>query len=317
MCSKVQNWISGVSTTSYEGAAGAVVKNAGALAEISLQYEAGLHLLWVTLKSPGAIITPVLLNEIIKVQKAVQNSVRPELHIYSDQGQDSFTNNGAIRFVAYRSAHPQYFLLGGDLQHFLNWVENNDRTATFAYAHNCVEVCANNIELLGGHVLPLASVHGEAPGGGFEAAMSCARIYCQSNAIFQLPEMYFSLFPALAYSLVGRRSSLSFVHELVTSCRKLTASDALDAGLIDGVSEKLADEDIRKFVREFSASHGSLCSTAKIMNRLGNVTREEMRFAADIWAEQVFSLGPRQISRIKRTIHIQHKLNEMINVVKG
>ena len=83
----------------------------------------------------------------------------------------------------------------------------------------------------------IAAVDGVALGGGFELALACHYRIAAPGAVFGLPEVNLGLLPGAGGTqrlprIVGAKQAL----DLILSARRLTAAEALDFGIIDGVA---------------------------------------------------------------------------------
>ena len=83
----------------------------------------------------------------------------------------------------------------------------------------------------------IAAVHGAAMGGGCEKVLACDFAYCTETARFALPEVGLGIMPGLGGTqmltrAVGPRRAV----EMLTSGRVISAQEALDWGLVNGVT---------------------------------------------------------------------------------
>jgi enoyl-CoA hydratase/carnithine racemase len=83
----------------------------------------------------------------------------------------------------------------------------------------------------------IAAAHGAAMGGGCEMVLACDFAYAAEGARFGLPEAGLGIMPGLGGTqllprAVGPRRAL----EILTSTRPITAEQALDWGLVNGVT---------------------------------------------------------------------------------
>jgi enoyl-CoA hydratase/carnithine racemase len=82
----------------------------------------------------------------------------------------------------------------------------------------------------------IASVFGFALGGGFELALSCDFIVCSEDAVVGLPEVRVGIIPGGGGTqLALRRIGPARAKELVLTGRRLSASEALQIGLVNKV----------------------------------------------------------------------------------
>ena len=128
------------------------------------------------------------------------------------------------------------FNLGGDLKLIIELVRRRDRDALCRYGKSCVDVCYLSSEKLGLPVVTVASIQGEALGGGFEAALSSDVIIAEETARCGLPEILSNLFPGMgAYTLLARRVGPAVAEKIIFSGKNYTAQELLELGVVDKV----------------------------------------------------------------------------------
>lgn len=91
----------------------------------------------------------------------------------------------------------------------------------------------------------IAAVNGYALGGGLELALACDIRVCSENALFGQPETGLGITPGFGGTQrLWRAVGLSRAKELIFTCRKVKAPEALELGLVLKVcpSESLMDE---------------------------------------------------------------------------
>jgi enoyl-CoA hydratase/carnithine racemase len=87
----------------------------------------------------------------------------------------------------------------------------------------------------------IASVFGFALVGGFELALSCDLIVASEDAVFGLPEVRVGIVPGGGGTqLLARRVGPAVAKDLVFTGRRISASEALDLGLVARVVEREA-----------------------------------------------------------------------------
>lgn len=84
--------------------------------------------------------------------------------------------------------------------------------------------------------LTIAVVRRHCLGGGGELALVCDLVYASEDAIFGFPEIKLASYPPVAMvalpSVVGQKRAA----ELILTARSLTAKEALDMGLVNGIA---------------------------------------------------------------------------------
>lgn len=102
--------------------------------------------------------------------------------------------------------------------------------------------------------LTIASVRRHALGGGAELALMCDLIYASEDAVFGFPEIKLAAFPPVAMVALSAVVGQKRAAELVLTSRSLTAKEALDMGLVNGIAadpETLVTETLSR-VQQFS-----------------------------------------------------------------
>jgi cyclohexa-1,5-dienecarbonyl-CoA hydratase len=83
----------------------------------------------------------------------------------------------------------------------------------------------------------IASVRRHCLGGGAELALMCDLIYAADDAVFAFPEIKLAAFPPVASVALAACVGQKAAAELVLTGRSLTAREALDLGLVNGIAE--------------------------------------------------------------------------------
>ncbi len=95
----------------------------------------------------------------------------------------------------------------------------------------------------------VAAIHGAALGGGFEIAMGCRFRLALETASIGLPEVALGIVPGASGTVrTPRLAGVSAAVELVTSGRPISATKALDMGLLD----RVVSSDLRRHAIEFA-----------------------------------------------------------------
>jgi cyclohexa-1,5-dienecarbonyl-CoA hydratase len=83
----------------------------------------------------------------------------------------------------------------------------------------------------------LAAVRGRCLGGGLELASFCHRIFAAPDAKLGQPEIALGVFPPVASLILPDRIGRANAEDLCLSGRTVSASEALEMGLVDAVTE--------------------------------------------------------------------------------
>jgi enoyl-CoA hydratase len=82
----------------------------------------------------------------------------------------------------------------------------------------------------------IAAVNGDALGGGLGIVAACHVAVAEPGARFGTPELKVGLFPMMIGPVLARSLGRKVLHEMVLCDRRLVASEAVQAGLLNAVS---------------------------------------------------------------------------------
>ncbi|SFI78281.1 3-hydroxyacyl-CoA dehydrogenase NAD-binding domain-containing protein [Planctomicrobium piriforme] len=160
-----------------------------------------------------------------------------------------------VRMVVFRSGKPAGFLAGADI-HRLQAIEN-ERECDWILEQG--QKLFSSIEELS--VPTLAVVHGACVGGGMEFVLACKyRLAVNDPATrMGLPEVKLGLIPAWGGTQrLPKRVGVSTALPMMLEGKTLTAKEALNVGLVDGlISSSQAEEEIEAFVQQRLHGGGS------------------------------------------------------------
>ncbi len=112
--------------------------------------------------------------------------------------------------------------------------------------------------------LTVANVRRHCLGGGAELALMCDLLYASEDAIFGFPEIKLAAFPPVAMVALSAVVGQKRAAELVLTARSLTAKEALEMGLVNGVApdpDTLVTETLSR-VQQFSPAALSIAKKA-------------------------------------------------------
>lgn len=140
------------------------------------------------------------------------------------------SGEGADLRCAILTGQGRHFQAGADLK------ERNGMTdATWAAQHKIFEAMVR--AQLSVPVPIIAAVNGAAMGGGCEMTLACDFAYASETARFGLPEVGLGIMPGLGGTQLLRRcAGERRAIELLTSGRQFTAAQALEYGVVNGVT---------------------------------------------------------------------------------
>ncbi|MGL4728708.1 MAG: crotonase/enoyl-CoA hydratase family protein [Bosea sp. (in: a-proteobacteria)] len=278
---------------------GAVRHHAGALPQISIDYEPEIKAIWLTIKpQPKPVFTLDLLASVGKVQQA----------IWALWGKNTSDRNSPVKFLAFRGEGP-VFTLGGDLDFYLDCLAKGDRAALQEYARVSVEGAAWNASGCRGSVITLATIHGKAIGGGIDAPRSCQIMIAERGATFVYPEVKFNHFPITAAPVLARRVGDRVAEEVLMSGTEFDAYEFAARGLLEGVVESGAGEDwVRAYCRETLPMHHARKAIFAALHARHRHFEDDLRFNADLWVDCMLRMPPTEISKLQRISQMQERM---------
>lgn len=122
------------------------------------------------------------------------------------------------------------FIAGSDLREFSAPLADPQVPAVIA----AIEACPKPV---------VAAIHGAALGGGYEIALACDARVAVSDAVVGLPEGTFGIIPGAGGTVrLPRLTDAATALDIIATCRRVKAPEALKLGLVDAVVRDLESE---------------------------------------------------------------------------
>ncbi len=192
-----------------------------------------------------------------------------------------------VHYAVLRSAHPQYFSIGGDLALFNDCITRGDFDALRAYSRRCMDLTYRWACHVAHHATTISLVQGRALGGGFESALSSDYVIAEEQSEFGLPEILFGLFPCSGgMPLLARRIGLARAQRMMTDGRLYKAAELLEMGVIDEVcAQGHGERAVRRFIAEHSRARGARHALQLARQRMQPLDLREMAAVVDDWVD--------------------------------
>ena len=268
------------------------------LRELDIRFNEATKAMWCAMRPSGPpSFTPTMLRELISLRRAIQT--------YTQAG----SNQDKLRFFVGRSDVAGIYNLGGDLDHFVAMIRNQDREGLRAYAVDCCDVAYHMAIGFDASVLTIGLVQGDALGGGFEGAMSFNILVAERKARMGLPEILFNLFPGMgAMSFLTRKIGLAGAQRMIMSGKIYTAEELHEMGVVDIlVEDGEGEEAVSKFIAGGETRYRLQLALAQARQRVLPLTFEELRDITDIWVATAMQLGDSDLRRMERLAAAQRK----------
>lgn len=268
--------------------------------ELRLSYDPADRVLWqmmTPMRRPSFTIS--LLHEMLAGLDIVE-----EAYASTAPGE-----RAPIDFVVLGSNLPGIFNLGGDLPHFRELIERQDRATLLHYAHTCVKVQYRRSSGLNLPICSIALVQGDALGGGFEAALANDVIIAERSAQLGLPEILFNLFPGMgAFSFLSRRLDVLRAERMMASGRLYGAVELHDLGVVDHLVEDGAGvAAVNDFVREFNRTATARRAILRARKMIAPVSYQELLAVTDLWVDTALSLDAKDLRKMNHLAKAQDR----------
>jgi DSF synthase len=271
--------------------------------EISIVFEAApASTLWITL--PEAVdgepphFSPSLLRSLMGI-----------LHSLKSRGV-AWPATGAMQPVHYsvlKSAHPDYFSLGGDLALFRDCIARRDRDALFDYSKLCADMMYDWSSLLGQRATTIALVQGRALGGGFETALAADVIVAEEQSEFGFPEILFGLFPCTGgMSLLSQRIGARAAERMLGDGKIYGTEELHRMGVIDVVCPRGEGEvAVERYIAEHSRHRGARLMLQRARRRHAGLDRRELHTVVGEWTDLAMQLSPADLRVMEMLVKMQ------------
>ncbi len=212
-----------------------------------------------------------------------------------------------LHYMVLRSAHPDYFSLGGDLKHFRSCIERNDREGLLRYSRLCLDIVHAWATNLNNQATTIALVQGRALGGGFEAALSADYLVAEEHSEFGFPEILFGLFPCTGgMSLLARRVGVYQAERMMIDGRIYSAAELKEMGIVD---QLCARGDGTLAVHKFIANHGkhrdARLALQRARHRMAPLDYRELLTVVEDWVEAAMNLAEPDLKVMDMLIRLQ------------
>ena len=260
--------------------------------QLSGYYEEERRTVWMMLRAqPRPCFNHVLIEEIMNISWLVRQA------------------GFAVDFWVTGSLVPGMYNVGGDLNFFVECIQNGRREALRAYARACVDCVHAASRGFDTGAISLAMVEGSALGGGFEAALAHHFVLAQRDARLGFPEIAFNLFPGMGgYSLVARRSGMKLAEELIYKGESHTAEWYAQQGLVDELFEPGQSYlSVRTFIDTLQPRLNGIRAMLRARQRVMQLPRSELMDITEDWVDAAFCLQPKDVAYMERLVQLQNR----------
>ena len=254
--------------------------------------------LWVTMTQARVQnFSPDLLNDLGVLHSAIRDSGT----MWPGAGVPQ-----PVDYFVLKSAHPDYFSLGGDLAHFRECIRYGNRRGLRDYSMQCADMVCEWAEQ-SNRTTTIVLVQGRALGGGFETALASDYLIAEEQSEFGFPEILFGLFPCTGgMSLLARRVGVWQAERMMRNGKIYTAAELLQMGIVDEICQQgqgmLA---VEKFIAEHRKHAPARLALQRARARLAPLNRDELHRVVDDWVEIAMALGESELRVMDMLIQMQ------------
>jgi enoyl-CoA hydratase len=170
---------------------------------------------------------------------------------------ESARDDEAVRCVVLTSSHEKVFSAGGNLSGFA-------AETPLVHKHFGSERFVRLFHLIGELGKPsLCAANGHVLAGSLGLALACDLVIARESAGFGTPEISVGLFPFMIMALIYRNVPRKKANEMVLLGERMTAHEALEAGLVNRV---VPDAELDAAVADWA---GRLAAKSPALMRLG------------------------------------------------
>jgi DSF synthase len=264
--------------------------------------QAKVNTLWVTMgKDPKGGIHNFSLPLLAELRNLVQTVKSSNGH-WNQTGQPE-----PIHYAVMKSDDPEYFNLGGDLDHFRACIAEGNRAGLYDYSKQCLDLMYDWATLSSGKMTTIALVQGRALGGGFECALSADYLIAEEHSSFGFPEIMFGLFPCTGgMSLLARRVGVYQAERMMTNKRIYTAPELLEMGVIDEMCPTgQGPHAVEKFIESHASRRMARMMLQASRHRIAPLDYAELARVVDDWVEAAMHLTPEELRAMDMLIMMQ------------
>lgn len=212
-----------------------------------------------------------------------------------------------VRYMIQASRVPGIFNYGGDLNHFLRLISQNDRSGLLSYARACINAVYGGIVHFHRDITSIALVQGDALGGGLECAMACDVLIAERQVQMGLPEILFNLFPGMgAYSFLSRKIGPAKAERFILSGKLYTGEEMYEMGIVDVLADEgQGERAVYDYIRRENKFRKGYQAIREVRKTVHPVSYEELLGVTEIWVDAALKLEDRDLRMMERLVSRQ------------
>lgn len=260
--------------------------------EIEVQYDAEYRLAWYYMDAkPRPCCSPRLISEFQQWYKQLASPTYPD----------------DVGYIVLASKVPGIFNLGGDLNLFIELIQNGDRQGLMHYATSCIDTLYLHYTHLGKDITTISLVQGDALGGGMEYAISSDILIAERSAKMGMPEILFNLFPGMgAYSFLSRKIGAVQAERMILGGCLYTADELHELGVVDVlVEDGQGEQAVLDCIRKEEKAKNGYKAFRHARQFCNPVSYEELEKITTIWVGAALNLNDKNLRMMERLVSRQ------------
>lgn len=185
---------------------------------------------------------------------------------------NSLATDKDVRCILLRGAGTKAFCAGADLQELLETDEPNVRRDFFNSVATLVKTMQQNPKPI------VALIYGYALAGGLGLVAASDIALCTPDAVFGLPEVKLGLAPLVVMKPLSTISTKRFLSRLALTGERLSAKDALTAGLVtEIIDQTMIEQRGLEYVQNFlNNAPEAIAHTKEGVRRIQDLNIEDL-----------------------------------------
>lgn len=212
-----------------------------------------------------------------------------------------------VRYIALASKVPGIFNLGGDLNLFIELIQNRDREGLMHYATSCIDTLYLHYTHLGMDITTISLVQGDALGGGMEYAISSDVLIAERSAKMGMPEILFNLFPGMgAYSFLSRKIGEAQAERMILGGCLYSAEELHDMGIVDVLAEDgQGEQAVLDYIHKEERAQNGYQAFRQAKQYCNPVSYAELENITTAWVDAALRLEKKSLRMMERLVSRQ------------
>ena len=267
--------------------------------ELVVTHLPGDPTIWVSMKSNyRQCFTLTMLQELLDLLRNLDKYGSPDK-----------TPSDNIRYLVLKSEHSSIYSTGGDLLYFAELVQKRDRAMLMDYATKCIDLIYWAIYGGERNITTIASVSGDALGGGFETALACQYIIAEEQVHFSFPETLFGLFPGMGgFTLFSKHVGATEADRAVCTGKRYSAKDLSERGAIYTLAQTgQAESETNKFIKTRLQHESANQALRQLKIQQFHNIYDQLVLNIELWVQSALDLSDYDLRKLQTLVKRQKR----------